>query len=54
MRQFLLYLADGGHGKGPSGQITDSDVSTTKLSVKLGCIQKFRRYGCHGDETLDP
>ena len=32
----------------------DSDVSTTMLSVKLGCIQKFRRYGCHGDETLDP
>ena len=30
------------------------DVSSTKLSVKSGCVQNPDAKGCHGDETLYP
>ena len=31
-----------------------SDISSTKLSVKSGCVQNPDAKGCHGDETLNP
>ncbi len=42
MRQFLLYLADGGHGKGPGGQITRQTAVCHAIAL-FGAIQHCNR-----------